>query len=300
MQPPPKGWKGLLSLVTWELSSCLTHLSSSIASARPPWQRIRHGTKQTKQNESAVVGPASSECFVCSAADLAEPPIAHTPNLRKECGLLALGARRPAGDMRRLDSARGRSFRVVANLWRSARPAHKPSAARIVWCAQATPCSAIREGNDESRHLGCAPRSRRSRLPRQPGRHGCLEDACRPDPRRERDRLRAAAGHDHGRLVHRDRCRTDHPLWLCARRRLGRRHRSQLAYGRRRPVRGRRSDLVTILIPIQIAQTRLSRRFAATGAIPDRYWRLAQRWYVFAAVATLLPLANVFVMALKP
>jgi uncharacterized membrane protein len=57
---------------------------------------------------------------------------------------------------------------------------------------------------------------------------------------------------------------------------------------------------LTILIPIQIAQTRLTRRFAATEAIPDRYWRLAQRWYVFGAVATLLPLANVFVMALKP
>ncbi len=57
---------------------------------------------------------------------------------------------------------------------------------------------------------------------------------------------------------------------------------------------------LTILIPTQIEQTRLTRRFAATGAIPDRYWRLAQRWYVFGALATLLPLANIFVMALKP
>src|SRR6266498_1919885 len=136
-----------------------------------------------------------------------------------------------------------RSFRVVTNLWRSPRPAHKHSAARIVWCVRATPCSAIREENDESRHLGCAPRPRRRRLPRQPGRHGSLEDAGRPDPRRERDRLRAAAGDDHRYLVHRDRRRTDHRLWLCARRRLGRHHRSHLAYGRRRPVRGRWPDL---------------------------------------------------------
>ena len=57
---------------------------------------------------------------------------------------------------------------------------------------------------------------------------------------------------------------------------------------------------LTILIPTQIEQTRLTRRFAPTGAIPDRYWRLAQRWYVFGALATLLPLANIFVMALKP
>jgi len=47
---------------------------------------------------------------------------------------------------------------------------------------------------NESRHLSCAPRSRRRRLPRQPGRDGCLENACRPDSRRERRRLRAAAG----------------------------------------------------------------------------------------------------------
>jgi hypothetical protein len=34
--------------------------------------------------------------------------------------------------------------------------------------------------------------------------------------------------------------------------------------------------------------------------IPDRYWRLSRRWCVFGSIATMLPLANVFVMALKP
>jgi len=34
--------------------------------------------------------------------------------------------------------------------------------------------------------------------------------------------------------------------------------------------------------------------------IPERYWRLARRWHVFGALATLLPLATLFVMATKP
>src|SRR6266536_5960361 len=50
-----------------------------------------HETNEARTSQR-VVGPASSECFVCSAADLAEPPIAHTPNLRKECGLSWLSA----------------------------------------------------------------------------------------------------------------------------------------------------------------------------------------------------------------
>src|SRR6266511_1749891 len=41
------------------------------------------------------------------------------PGRRGNAFVLALGARRLAGDMRRLQSARGTSFRVVANLWRS-------------------------------------------------------------------------------------------------------------------------------------------------------------------------------------
>jgi uncharacterized membrane protein len=57
---------------------------------------------------------------------------------------------------------------------------------------------------------------------------------------------------------------------------------------------------VTVLIPTQVQQARLARAFGGGGGIPDRYWRLSLRWYVFGSLATALPLANVFVMALKP
>jgi uncharacterized membrane protein len=57
---------------------------------------------------------------------------------------------------------------------------------------------------------------------------------------------------------------------------------------------------VTILIPVQLEQSRLARAFGSGGRVPERYWRLALRWYVFGALATVLPLSNIFVMALKP
>jgi uncharacterized membrane protein len=57
---------------------------------------------------------------------------------------------------------------------------------------------------------------------------------------------------------------------------------------------------LTVLIPTQVQQSRLVKGLAAGAAVPERYWRLALRWYVFGSIATLLPLANVFVMAIKP
>jgi uncharacterized membrane protein len=57
---------------------------------------------------------------------------------------------------------------------------------------------------------------------------------------------------------------------------------------------------VTALIPIQILQARLARRFRTADTIPDRYWRLARLWAVVGAVATLLPLANLYLMVFKP
>ena len=57
---------------------------------------------------------------------------------------------------------------------------------------------------------------------------------------------------------------------------------------------------VTTLIPIQVAQALLARRFAAEGAIPDRYWRLATLWYAVGTIAIALPLVNVYVMVVKP
>jgi uncharacterized membrane protein len=57
---------------------------------------------------------------------------------------------------------------------------------------------------------------------------------------------------------------------------------------------------VTTLIPIQVLQSRLARRFVVDGVIPDRYWRLATLWYVLGAIAILLPLLNIYLMVAKP
>ena len=57
---------------------------------------------------------------------------------------------------------------------------------------------------------------------------------------------------------------------------------------------------VTTLIPIQVLQSRIARRFVVDGAIPDRYWRLATLWYVLGAIAILLPLVNIYLMVAKP
>ena len=55
-----------------------------------------------------------------------------------------------------------------------------------------------------------------------------------------------------------------------------------------------------VLIPIQIAQARLARRFRTESSIPPRYWQLARLWAAFGAVATILPLANLYLMVVKP
>ncbi|HEV2772806.1 MAG TPA: DUF2269 family protein [Thermoleophilaceae bacterium] len=57
---------------------------------------------------------------------------------------------------------------------------------------------------------------------------------------------------------------------------------------------------VAILIPIQVLQSRLARRFVTEAAVPQRYWRLARLWAIFGAVATLLPLVNLYLMVFKP
>ncbi len=57
---------------------------------------------------------------------------------------------------------------------------------------------------------------------------------------------------------------------------------------------------LTILVPTQIRQTRLARRFRHEATVPDQYWRLALLWYMFGSIATVLPLANVFIMTVRP
>jgi uncharacterized membrane protein len=55
-----------------------------------------------------------------------------------------------------------------------------------------------------------------------------------------------------------------------------------------------------ILIPTQIAQARQARAFAAGGPIPESYWRHNRRWLIWGIIATVLPLANLYVMIFKP
>ena len=57
---------------------------------------------------------------------------------------------------------------------------------------------------------------------------------------------------------------------------------------------------VVALIPIEVMQTRLARDFRSGGPIPERYWRLSTLWAVFGVIATLLPLANLYFMIIKP
>lgn len=56
-----------------------------------------------------------------------------------------------------------------------------------------------------------------------------------------------------------------------------------------------------VLIPVQIRQARMAREFAASGSgIPASYDRLCRVWLIAGTIATLLPLANLYVMVMKP
>lgn len=57
---------------------------------------------------------------------------------------------------------------------------------------------------------------------------------------------------------------------------------------------------VAILIPVQVKQARMARAFADGGTIPESYWVLGRIWIVFGAIATLIPLANIYWMVFKP
>jgi uncharacterized membrane protein len=57
---------------------------------------------------------------------------------------------------------------------------------------------------------------------------------------------------------------------------------------------------VTALIPIEVMQARLARGFRDAAEIPDRYWRLSTLWAIFGAIATVLPLLNLYFMVFKP
>lgn len=57
---------------------------------------------------------------------------------------------------------------------------------------------------------------------------------------------------------------------------------------------------LTILLPIQVEQARLTRAFAQGGEIPVRFYQLSRRWNIAGALASLLPLASLWLMVHKP
>jgi len=55
-----------------------------------------------------------------------------------------------------------------------------------------------------------------------------------------------------------------------------------------------------ILIPVQIVQARMARRFQDSGPIPAVYWTLSRVWLWVGIVAILLPTVNLYLMVVKP
>lgn len=57
---------------------------------------------------------------------------------------------------------------------------------------------------------------------------------------------------------------------------------------------------LTILIPIQIKQAHEAKRFTTKTIISQEYWNRETQWYIYGIIATLLPLASVLLMVVKP
>ena len=55
-----------------------------------------------------------------------------------------------------------------------------------------------------------------------------------------------------------------------------------------------------ILIPTQIKQAKLAKDFSSKDVIPNEYWKLNYRWFIFGTIAILLPLCNLYLMVFKP
>lgn len=54
-----------------------------------------------------------------------------------------------------------------------------------------------------------------------------------------------------------------------------------------------------VLIPTQIEQATLAKTFTQNSVIPQRYWLLCRRWYIWGLIATVLPLCNLYWMVFK-
>jgi uncharacterized membrane protein len=56
----------------------------------------------------------------------------------------------------------------------------------------------------------------------------------------------------------------------------------------------------TALIPVQIKQAQLARKFAEDNQIPPEYWRMGRIWMILGIIAIVLPLINLYFMVFKP
>lgn len=56
---------------------------------------------------------------------------------------------------------------------------------------------------------------------------------------------------------------------------------------------------IGILLPIQIEQSAMARKFAAGSPFPDRYWQLSRRWLTWGVAATVPLVASMWFMVLK-
>jgi uncharacterized membrane protein len=56
---------------------------------------------------------------------------------------------------------------------------------------------------------------------------------------------------------------------------------------------------LSVLIPIQMRQAKITRLLDSTDSIPEEYWRLSRRWQLFGTIAAVLPLLNIYWMVFK-
>ena len=57
---------------------------------------------------------------------------------------------------------------------------------------------------------------------------------------------------------------------------------------------------IAILIPLQVMQNRAAQKFATGNQIPAAYWRRNRWWFSWGIVATIIPLATLYLMVVKP
>lgn len=55
-----------------------------------------------------------------------------------------------------------------------------------------------------------------------------------------------------------------------------------------------------VLIPVQIKQARMAKLFQRDTPVPEAYLALNRRWILWGLLATIIPLANLYVMVFKP